>query len=143
MTSVVVDASVAIRWCLPLPDEELVPAAEDLLNQYDDRTIGFLVPDLFWVEVASVMVKAVRRKRISREHADDALDQLRNLAIPTIATATLTHEATQLALAHNCSVYDCIYVALAMQRNTEFVTADEKLANAVAAYLPVKWLGAY
>jgi predicted nucleic acid-binding protein len=33
-------------------------------------------------------------------------------------------------------------VALAMSLQTHLVTADERLANAVAAYLPVKWLGA-
>ena len=26
--------------------------------------------------------------------------------------------------------------------STDFITADEKLANALAVYLPVKWLGA-
>jgi predicted nucleic acid-binding protein len=34
-------------------------------------------------------------------------------------------------------------VALAVQFNVEMVTADERLANALAARLPVKWLGAF
>jgi predicted nucleic acid-binding protein len=32
---------------------------------------------------------------------------------------------------------------LAIQRKTELITADERLANALAAHLPVKWLGAF
>jgi predicted nucleic acid-binding protein len=31
---------------------------------------------------------------------------------------------------------------LAIQSKTELITADERLANALAAHLPVKWLGA-
>jgi hypothetical protein len=30
-----------------------------------------------------------------------------------------------------------------MSSNAQFVTADETLANSLAARLPVKWLGAY
>ena len=40
------------------------------------------------------------------------------------------------------TVYDALYVALAMKSKSQLVTADEKLANALAAHLPVKWLGA-
>jgi predicted nucleic acid-binding protein len=38
-------------------------------------------------------------------------------------------------------VYDCLYVALALRLKGQLVTADERLANALAAHLPVKWLG--
>ncbi len=33
------------------------------------------------------------------------------------------------------------YAALAVSIDAQFVTADEKLANALAAHLPVKFLG--
>jgi len=36
-----------------------------------------------------------------------------------------------------------LYVGLAVQSETQFITADERLANALAAPLPVKWLGAF
>jgi predicted nucleic acid-binding protein len=39
-------------------------------------------------------------------------------------------------------VYDSLYIALAKEMKTFLITADEKLANAVAAHLPVTWLGA-
>jgi predicted nucleic acid-binding protein len=35
-----------------------------------------------------------------------------------------------------------VYVPLALKSQAQLVTADEKLANALAAHLPVKWLGA-
>jgi predicted nucleic acid-binding protein len=41
------------------------------------------------------------------------------------------------------SAYGCLYAALAIQFKTEMITADERLATALTAHLPVKWLGAY
>ncbi len=40
------------------------------------------------------------------------------------------------------SVYDSIYLALAVESAGQLVTADERLVNAVAGRLPVIWLGA-
>jgi predicted nucleic acid-binding protein len=52
-------------------------------------------------------------------------------------------EALPIAFNVGRSVYDCLYVAVAVQSETQFITADERLANALAARLPVKWLGAF
>jgi predicted nucleic acid-binding protein len=54
----------------------------------------------------------------------------------------LFSEAPQIALTHDRSAYDCLQVALAARSKTEWITADERLANALAARLPVQWLGA-
>jgi predicted nucleic acid-binding protein len=50
--------------------------------------------------------------------------------------------AFSIAATFDRTVYDSIYAALAVRRKAELVTADARLANALAAYLPVKWLGA-
>jgi predicted nucleic acid-binding protein len=49
----------------------------------------------------------------------------------------------QLAVTSRRTVYDSLYVALAMQSQSVLITADERLANALAARFPVKWLGAF
>ena len=55
----------------------------------------------------------------------------------------LLPEALKIALVYDRSVYDGLYAALAVQSKTDVITADERLADALAARLPVKWLGAF
>jgi predicted nucleic acid-binding protein len=143
VTSVVVDASVAVKWCLPSTREELVAEAEELLASSRRDEVRFLVPDLFWVELANILWKAVRRGEMLAENAPTALAYLRDLDIVTVPSIDLVPQALALAVNHGRTVYDSLYVALAMQSESELITADERLANAMAARFPVKWLGAF
>jgi predicted nucleic acid-binding protein len=138
----VVDASVAVKWCLPSLREELAAEAEELLASSRRDEVRFLVPDLFWVELANAVWKAVRRAEISGDNAAAAIAFVRDLGIATIPSVDLVPEALNLAVTCGRTVYDSLYVALAMQSKIELITADERLANAVAARFPVKWLGA-
>ena len=142
MTNVVVDASVAVKWCLPSLREELVTEAEELLDSSRREEIQFLVPDLFWVELANALWKAVRRSEISANDAESAISFVRDLDIATLPSLDLVPNALTLAVTHGRTVYDSLYVALAVQSKTDLITADERLANALAPHLPVKWLGA-
>jgi predicted nucleic acid-binding protein len=143
LNTLVVDASVAVKWCLPTQEEDLVPEAEDLLASCQREEIRFVVPDLFWVELGNALWKAVRRARISPEDAAAAFEFVRDLDIQTAPSSDLVPTALALAIRHGRTVYDSLYVALAMQSNYDLITADERLANALAARLPVKWLGAF
>jgi predicted nucleic acid-binding protein len=143
LKSYIVDASVGAKWCLPAADEQFVAEAESLLEAFKLRELRLFVPDLFWTEVANALWKSVRRNRISLVNALESLSLLRESGIATLPTADLLPEALDLAGSYNRTVYDCLYVVLAVQSSMEMVTADERLANALAAYFPVKWLGMY
>jgi predicted nucleic acid-binding protein len=142
VSSVVVDASVAVKWCLPSVREELVAEAEELLASSRREEIQLLVPDLFWVEVANALWKAVRRNEISQANAALAISFLRDLDIATLPSMDILPQALDLAIRHDRTVYDSLYVVLVLQTKSEMITADERLANALAARFPVKWLGA-
>lgn len=142
MTSVVLDASVAVKWCLPSLREDLVAEAEELLASSRRDEVQFLVPDLFWVELANALWKAVRRAEMSSDNAVSAISFMRDLDIATVSSIDIVPQALDLAISHDRAVYDCLYVALAVQSKSELITADERLANALAARFPVKWLGA-
>lgn len=66
---------------------------------------------------------------------------MREQRLAIVLMEELIEDALSIALANNRTVYDSLYIALAVQRGVNLVTADERLANAVAARLPVKWLG--
>jgi predicted nucleic acid-binding protein len=142
VTACVLDASVAAKWFLPRSGEPLATEAIQLLESYVAGTLHLLVPDLFWPEVGNILWKAQRQGRLSRRLAEDALEALREKAFPTAPTAPLVRDAFAIAAAFHRTVYDGIYVALAVMTGRPLVTADERLANALAAPFPVRWLGA-
>ena len=143
MTSYVVDASVGAKWMLPAKGELLRPEAFRLLDAYGTGEVSLLVPDIFWAECGNTVWKAVRQQRCSRADAEAATLAMIHRAITTVSSAKLLPEALPIAFNFGRSVYDCLYVALAVQGNMQLITADERLANALAARLPVKWLGAF
>ena len=142
MTTFVLDASVAVKWAIPVEEEALTSESVRLLKRYRDGEIDFVVPDIFWAEVANVLCKGVCGHRWSSLIAEQTASDIRRRDFPTVPSLMLFSEALQIALTHDRSVYDCLYIALAVQSETEWITADERLANALAARLPVKWLGA-
>jgi predicted nucleic acid-binding protein len=136
-----VDASVAVKWYLPETGESLVSEALALLDKYEREEVRFAVPDLFYAETASAIWKAVRAGRALRSFGDHALVLLMQRKFPTVPSLKLLDKAFQIAADHGRSVYDSLYVALAVQTNSQLITADERLANSLAARFPVKWLG--
>jgi len=142
LSVLVIDASVAAKWFLPAAEEPLTEEAFALLDRFSTGQIEFMVPDLFWPEFGDVLWKAVRQGRTSRGSVENAISALLERNFPTIASTAVIVEAFAIATAFNRTVYDSLYVAVALMSNAQFVTADERLANALAAHLPVKWLGA-
>ncbi|MFZ0583840.1 MAG: type II toxin-antitoxin system VapC family toxin [Candidatus Acidiferrales bacterium] len=143
MKQVIVDASVAAKWLLPRVHEPLANEAAELLTQYTNGELELAVPDLFWAEMGNLLWKAVRLKRCGLSETKIALALLKEYGFPTISSKSLLDLAVSIATAFNRTVYDSLYVSLAVSSKSQLVTADEKLANALAAQMPVKWLGAY
>ena len=141
MISYVLDASVGAKWISPAGAEPLAEQAETLLRQYVQGRLKLVVPDLFWSEIASFLWKAVRSNKISVGTAEDGLREMTARNLPTISSQKVLTEALYIAARFDRTPYDSIYVALAQAFQINLITADERLANALAAHFPVKWLG--
>jgi predicted nucleic acid-binding protein len=141
LNSLVLDASVAAKWFLPRSGEPLADEALALLRRHAKGEIEFMVPDLFWAEFGNVLWKAVRTSRIPAKAATQALIEMLNYSLPTLGGRGLAEDALAIAVSTGRTVYDAMYVALAVQQESTFISADERLVNALATHWPVKWLG--
>jgi len=143
MNAYILDTSVAAKWFLPAAGETLVAQAVELFRDFAEGRIRLTVPDLFWPEFGNTLWKAARTGRMSRASAEESISAIEKLGLKTASSAPLVKNAFAIAATFDRTVYDCIYVALALETDRAFITADERLANALAARFPVRWLGAY
>lgn len=95
----------------------------------DDR----IAPDILPLEVASALSKKVRYADLSREKVDGALRALPDLLVEQVPLALLLDKAITLSIELSHALYDCLYLALAEQRDCALITADEKFAKVVRA----------
>jgi predicted nucleic acid-binding protein len=125
MRGFVVDASVAVKW---LVDEPLSEAAAELLED------GLLLaaPELIYAEVANALWAISRRGNIGAADLREALDLLADapLTVPS-SMKQLMPAATRLAADLDHPVYDCMYLALAIQEQRPVITADRRFCNVV------------
>jgi predicted nucleic acid-binding protein len=143
LNALVLDASVAIKWAMPSAREPLTDESLRLLKRYVDSELEFIVPDVFWAEIGNVLWKGARQRRWRQDEAEAVAADMKARDFATVSSAALLPEALRIAFAYDRAVDDCLYVALAVQSKTDLITADERLANALAARFPVKWLGAF
>lgn len=124
--SLVVDASVALKWLIAEEDSEsahrLAAGAEDLH-----------APRLMASEVANALWRKARVGEIGRDRAGVLMAAVTEMPVRWSADETLCADAVRLALALDRPVYDCVYLALAHRVGAQVVTADMRFANALAA----------
>ena len=119
MTRFFLDASFAVEWAIPFEEEALTSESVRILQGYRDGEINFLVPDIFWAEVTNVLCTRVCRRRGSSLIAEQTASDTRRRDFPIVPALMLCSEALKIALTHDRSVYDCWYVALAVQSKAE------------------------
>ncbi len=127
MSAIVVDASVGVKWFLP---EVHAPEARSWRHGADELHVP---ASFFDLEIANILWKKVRRAEVSRKDADLILGQLPSLPVRRHAEAPLLVPAFDLANRTERTVYDCLYLALAVQLGGRMVTADGRLYRGIAA----------
>jgi predicted nucleic acid-binding protein len=93
---------------------------------------AIVVPAVWFLEMANVLLVLQRRKRITREHRHDALKMLSALN-PTVdeeSSKAAFHTTSELAEKHGLTIYDATYVELAMRRKLHLASRDTALRNA-------------
>jgi len=126
----IVDASVAIKLFLVEPLSHRADALFDHLS--NSPPARFYVPDLFFAECANILWKYVRHFGYSPDAARQDLSDLLHLPFRVAPTADLVEDALELAVAHDITIYDAVYVALGQRLSLPLVTADKALVRRLA-----------
>jgi predicted nucleic acid-binding protein len=122
--SLVVDASVAIKWFNPA--EDLADRANLIRDDYVHGRIALVVLAFWDYEIVNGINKAVARRDLTGKEGRDAVRLMLAVRAQRVALPP-PHESYELAQRYQRSVYDSWYLALAEETACEFWTADRKL----------------
>jgi predicted nucleic acid-binding protein len=126
--SFIVDASVGFAWVY---EAQATPETDELLNQVAAGAT-VVVPALWFLEMANVLLAAQRRHRLTAIQRKAAMEKL------TAMQFTIDEEGTRhafgitsaLAEKHGLTIYDATYLELASRRSLPLASRDEALKTA-------------
>ncbi|TDB39628.1 MAG: PIN domain-containing protein [Actinobacteria bacterium] len=127
--SVCVDSCVAFKWFAPAEEPGLGDAL-GLLHAHRDGEIALVAPSIMRVEVAN----ALRYSGCGIEILQGAIQDLTRFHIEYVEPDDgILSRAGGLALEHGLSVYDAMFLALAIEREGVLVSADRKAFGRIPA----------
>jgi predicted nucleic acid-binding protein len=124
MKSVVVDASIALKWVVEEEDSKAALALAEL---------EMAAPTLLHVECANALWAKARRHELTPAEALQRVKVLSTAPVEWVPLETLVEDAVGVALRLGHPVYDCLYLALAARRGWKLVTADRRLPTPCGA----------
>jgi predicted nucleic acid-binding protein len=125
VSTLVIDASVALKWVVEEPG---TPEALSLRQK-----AKLIAPELLIAECANILWKKVQRDELSQQEASLAARLLQGADVELLPTRSLLEAGTRLAIELDHPAYDCLYLALAIARDCPFVTADDRLLRKLAS----------
>jgi len=131
----VVDASVAVKWVVTEIDSESAERVNGLGQ--------LLAPAHLPIEVANAIWKKHRAGELPLLTAHEALSATLQFPIDYIESQELLIAAFSLATLHDRTIYDSLYLALALREECPLVTADRRFYNAMFQSHPrtMLWVG--
>lgn len=131
--ALVVDASVTMAWCF---EDEASDEADAVLDRL--RSEDAVVPELWQLEIANVLLVAERRGRVTEAQASRFLELLAQLPFRVDHDGVDSTALIAAGRRHGLSAYDAAYLVLAERQGAVLATFDEGLrAAAESAGVPL------
>jgi len=131
----VIDASILASY---LVRDEFFEEAKEIL--YSENISA---PDLIIPETANVVWKHVYLyHRISEKEAIELMNNMKVLIenMEIISSIKIINEALKVAVKAGITIYDSIYLTLAINKNEKLKTFDEKLKNKIKKSIYKKYI---
>jgi predicted nucleic acid-binding protein len=128
----VIDASVAAKWYFP---EEGSRRAGEVLAEASEGRRNLLAPDLLVAEFTNILWKKIGLDECRPDEAQAILDFFETDRPRLVDSVALAPRALELALRLEHPVYDCLYLATAIEYDARLVTADARLARSARVVL--------
>jgi predicted nucleic acid-binding protein len=132
--SLVVDASVALKWFLL----EEPHASQALAVVQGGATL--IAPDFLIAEVCNAAWRSARLGRISQAQVDAIAANLPRFFDSLVSASSLARRAVAIAGQLDHPVYNCFYLALAEAEQAALVTADMRFLGKVRATSWERWV---
>lgn len=114
------------------------------VDRYESGEISLIAPDLLLAEVASLLAKRTRRKELSAQQARDAFHLITRCALRLFDMRPRLPRALDLSVSLHLSLWDCVYLAVALEHDCPLLTADRRLFPSGRGRHPslrlVRWL---
>jgi len=121
--SLVLDASVGVKW-FSARDEASLAQALAIRDAHIHGAALIVVPDLFFYEVANAIVQ---KEFIPPEAVQSAVVNMFALGMTAVSIdPQLLDASVTLSRQLNITVYDSIYIAVALRRDCPLVTANPR-----------------
>ena len=124
--TLVIDANVAVKWFIQ-------QQGSDDARRVQAYQGGLIAPAMLISETTSTLWRHVQRGDVPPEHARSALVALPRWFNELVEDQSLALQAFDLAVTLNYAPYDLFYLALAIDRGSLLVTADQRFINRLAA----------
>lgn len=131
MRRLVVDASVAAKWLLP------EAGSDEAVRLLEEPDVAFHAPELFDAELGNAVWKRVRRRELDPTEAAEVVALVSRMPVTRHSHADLLEPAFELAVELSITVYDALYVSLALALDAPLITSDRLLRERASSVVDV------
>ncbi|MFO7876821.1 MAG: type II toxin-antitoxin system VapC family toxin [Desulfovermiculus sp.] len=121
----IIDTSALLR--LFVPDGAVPDGLEEFFHGVNQGQHCALAPQLLIAEAGNVIWKYMRSGILTSEEGKAIFQDIINMPVRLVGHKDLAKHSLDLAEKHNLTVYDSLFIALALEQGGVLFTADQKM----------------